>query len=545
MTKNKSCILAMIAFLVLMASGSALTAVQKAETHDGSSKLVRAYVTNFAGDGVSVIDPGNRQLITHIKTGSKPHGVAIAPDGRSVYVSNEGDGTLSIINPATNEVTASISVGKEPNQVEVSADGRHVFVTLHGDHALAVVDVGKRKVVKVVPVGRSPHIALRSPDGKTIYVTSEGDMNLVTVNATSWRVTGKIPLMAFPRVLAITPDGRRVYQTIRWLNGTLVVDPARRAVVDRIALGEPVFASNGKDAHGLAVTPNGRQLWLTTQTTDDVSIIDTKKHKVLGRVSVGDNPNWVGFTPDGKLAVVSNTNSNDVTIIDVADRKVTATVPVGRSPKRLAVGTVHAGNYGEVRRVFSFDDLTPGRLPQGWRVDATNAKGALAEWKIEGDDRAATRPNVLSITKIHDMFGGVFNLFWTPDISFGDGTIEVKLRANSGEEDQGGGPIWRAQDANNYYIARYNPLERNFRLYYVKNGARKILADARGIKIKAGEWFTIKIVHRGNRIEGWLNGEKLLEDTDTTFGSAGGVGLWTKADAATSFDDLVVRSENP
>jgi len=181
------------------------------------------------------------------------------------------------------------------------------------------------------------------------------------------------------------------------------------------------------------------------------------------------------------------------------------------------------------------------KLPPGWKVAATNPKGPLAEWRVVADAHAPSSANVLKVTRIKDRSRGVFNLFWTPNVSFQDGIIELKLRADTGRVDQGGGPIWRVKDADNYYIARYNPLEGNFRLYYVKNGARKTLADAGGIRIKAGQWFTIKIVHRGRRIEGWLNGKKLLEATDRTFGQAGGVGFWTKADAATSFDDLTVR----
>ena len=115
-------------------------------------------------------------------------------------------------------------------------------------------------------------------------------------------------------------------------------------------------------------------------------------------------------------------------------------------------------------------------------------------------------------------------------------------RANTGKVDQGGGVIWRAKDADNYYIARYNPLEQNFRLYTVKNGVRKKIADASGFLVSAGEWATLKIVHRGNHIEGWLNGIQSFNVADDTFTQAGGVGFWTKADAATSFDEFIVES---
>lgn len=148
-------------------------------------------------------------------------------------------------------------------------------------------------------------------------------------------------------MVVVAPNGKKIYQTIRWLNGALIIDPAKNQVIDRIALCEPKFAVEGKDAHGLALTPDGTQLWLSTQTTNDVTIMDTNDHKILGRVVVGRDPNWIGFTPNGDLAVVSNTGSNDVAVIDVAQRKVVATVKVGSSPKRLAVGAIFTGEGQE------------------------------------------------------------------------------------------------------------------------------------------------------------------------------------------------------
>ena len=193
---------------------------------------------------------------------------------------------------------------------------------------------------------------------------------------------------------------------------------------------------------------------------------------------------------------------------------------------------------------WTFDDVAQGGLPKGWKIDATNPSGKLAEWKVVADADAPSKPNVLTITRINDTSGSVFNVCWTRDAVFQDGEIEVKIRANTGEEDQGGGVIWRVRDANNYYIARYNPLESNFRLYYVKNGARRQLASARSIDIKAGKWFTLKIVQHGDKMEGYLNGKKYIEATDKTFTEPGGIGLWTKSDAASSFDDFSVVSAN-
>jgi len=296
----------------------------------------RAYVTNFDGDGISVVDLDRRAVIATVKTGRKPHGVVVAPDGSNLFVSNEGDGTLTIIDPVRHRVRATVPVGGAPHQIEITRDGRHVLVPLNDKAAVAVFDVAAGRVVRTIPVGRAPHIIRHLPGSDRYLVTSEGDAKLVVLGA-EWRVVGEIPIFAQPRVPAITPAGDRIYQTIRWLNGALVVDPAKGMVVDRIALGEPRFAVEGKDAHGVAVTPDGTELWIATQTTDSVSVVDARDHQVRGQLPVGRDPNWIEITADGATAVISNTGGNSVTLIDVRGRRVLETVPVGPGPKRLAV----------------------------------------------------------------------------------------------------------------------------------------------------------------------------------------------------------------
>ena len=189
---------------------------------------------------------------------------------------------------------------------------------------------------------------------------------------------------------------------------------------------------------------------------------------------------------------------------------------------------------------WDFENVSAGQLPEGWKVEGTNQKGPMATWKVIDDNSAPSGKKILALTSPNHDSGRTFNICWTDAVSFLNGEMEVRFKANTGEEDQGGGVIWRVQDKNNYYIARYNPLEDNFRIYYVKNGARKRLASVR-IKLPAGVWHEMEITHYGDKIEGHLNGKKLLEMTDRTFTKPGGIGLWTKADAATSFDDLSIE----
>jgi len=222
----------------------------------------------------------------------------------------------------------------------------------------------------------------------------------------------------------------------------------------------------------------------------------------------------------------------------------TATVACSRAQDRETVEHSSPPATATHAASWNFDDLPAGTLPAGWKVEATNRKGPLATWNIVKDATAPSGDQVLALTRPNHTFGGTFNLCWTNAVSFLDGEIQVRFKAVKGEEDQGGGVIWRAKDKDNYYIARFNPLEDNFRLYSVRDGARRMLADAK-VALAAGAWHTLRIVQQGARFEGYLDGKKLLEGANGLFTKPGGVGLWTKADAVTTFDDLSVQAAKP
>jgi hypothetical protein len=132
----------------------------------------------------------------------------------------------------------------------------------------------------------------------------------------------------------------------------------------------------------------------------------------------------------------------------------------------------------------------------------------------------------------------MFNLCVLEGGSYKDLEATVAFKAVRGKNDQGGGLVWRYQDADNYYIARMNPLEDNFRVYKVVGGKRVQLATKEGLTVPAGEWHTLAIKQEGEHIECSLDGKKYLEVDDATIKEAGRVGLWTKSDAQTHFDDL-------
>ena len=191
--------------------------------------------------------------------------------------------------------------------------------------------------------------------------------------------------------------------------------------------------------------------------------------------------------------------------------------------------------------VWSFEGVATGALPEGWRIEATRGTGEGAMWSVQPSADAPSGGKVLSLTDPRDASGSTFNLAWTDRMTFLDGTIQVEVKAGTGQEDQGGGPIWRVRDKDNYYVARWNPLEDNFRVYYVENGRRAMMAGAR-VFLPADEWHTITIRQEGSRIEASIDGGEPLVVNDDRFPGPGGVGVWTKADAATSFDGLRAHS---
>lgn len=188
---------------------------------------------------------------------------------------------------------------------------------------------------------------------------------------------------------------------------------------------------------------------------------------------------------------------------------------------------------------WHFDSTKPGDLPRGWRVDGTAQEGPSATWAIVADSTAPSGGQALALTTPNHESRSTFNLCWTRAGSFYDGSASVKFKANAGAVDQGGGIMWRVQDHNDYYVCRMNPLEDNFRVYVVSDGRRRQLASA-DASVKAGTWHEIGIRQKGSRITCSLDGKALLTVDDDTIQREGGVGLWAKADAATSFDDFAV-----
>jgi hypothetical protein len=179
-------------------------------------------------------------------------------------------------------------------------------------------------------------------------------------------------------------------------------------------------------------------------------------------------------------------------------------------------------------------DVKSGELPKAWKA-AQTGEGEGSVWKVV-EDPSAPGGKAISQTSAAGP-KKMFNLCIAEETKFADLDLSVSMKANAGQIDQGGGLIWRCQDAENYYVARWNPLEDNYRVYKVEKGKRTQL-DSADLKLPGDQWHVLRIVQKGPKITCYLDDKQYLEVEDTTFEEAGKIGLWTKADAQTSFAEL-------
>lgn len=196
----------------------------------------------------------------------------------------------------------------------------------------------------------------------------------------------------------------------------------------------------------------------------------------------------------------------------------------------LAAATMAAFAAMAQAETIGFDGDRTAAAPAGWQCGSTG--GGTPRWTIEADASAPTPPNVLKQSGKGD-----FPWCVKQGTTLGDGAVEVKFKPLAGREDQAGGLVWRWKDGDNYYVARANALENNVSLYYTERGTRRTIkyVDA---PVAANAWHTLRVEFRGARIRVLFDGKLHIEVDDNHIAGPGAVGVWTKSDSVTAFDDF-------
>jgi hypothetical protein len=204
------------------------------------------------------------------------------------------------------------------------------------------------------------------------------------------------------------------------------------------------------------------------------------------------------------------------------------------APDALAQAT-NPADHNEVH--VNFEDRPQGE-PLSFDT-ALTGKGGSVRWELLEDESAPNGPTVLAETS-GDRTSDRFPLAILKGFEAKDVEVKVRFKPISGKVDQAAGLMVRVRDEGNYYIARANALEDNVRLYKVVDGKRRQFAGV-DVEVPKDQWQELGLRVEGDRLMVSLDGKDLFSATDRTFAEAGRVGLWTKADSLTHFDDLVVR----
>ena len=201
----------------------------------------------------------------------------------------------------------------------------------------------------------------------------------------------------------------------------------------------------------------------------------------------------------------------------------------------IAAATLVACAAAAHAETVTFDADKAGAPPAGWTCGSTG--GGTPKWTVAADADAATGRQVLRQS-------GKAPFPWCvkQGTALADGMVEVKFKSLAGREDQAGGVVWRWKDGDNYYVARANALENNVSLYHTERGKRQTIkyVDA---PVAANAWHTLRVDFNGTQIRVSLDGKSYIDLNDSHIAGAGAVGVWTKADSVTAFDDFTFQAK--
>lgn len=198
---------------------------------------------------------------------------------------------------------------------------------------------------------------------------------------------------------------------------------------------------------------------------------------------------------------------------------------------------------------FDFEKDQAGKTPAGF-TEALTGGGGPVQWRVQEVDDAPSGGKVVAQLS-DDRTNARYPQLVRDDFTARDVDVSVRFKTISGEVDASGGLVFRYRDKGNFYVVRANSLEGNVVAYKTENGKRSNIGvkgkgDAYGVKVEVPhrKWNTLRVIARGRLFAIYLNDRKVFEVENDTFTGAGKVGLWTKADAVTQFDDLSAASQD-
>ncbi|MBL0340072.1 MAG: T9SS type A sorting domain-containing protein [Bacteroidetes bacterium] len=292
-----------------------------------SAQAQTAYITNSAGDNVTVIDVTSESVIATIPVGSFPTGICVSPDGTKVYVANRDDNSLSVINTATNTVATTIAVGYIPIGVVVTPDNSKIYVACIGEDKVKVIDATTNIVSAIIPVNASPMGIDVSPDGSKIYVSCRGDDVVNVISTVANQVIDTISVGSHPGSIMVNPNGNKAYVAC----GLTGLSPVSYSIIDLISdsliATIPVASSPGQ----ITSNSDGTIIYMTLYNLDSIYAINDSTQAIIASMYGGNGTYGMQVTPDGTKIYAVNFFSSSVSIISTATNTIVNTVPCSPS----------------------------------------------------------------------------------------------------------------------------------------------------------------------------------------------------------------------
>jgi len=320
--------------------------------HSMEFLLGKLYVTNSGSDSVSVIDFKTDKVVSTIKVGTDPHGIAAINTANQygnfeqatdeylqfpyVYVANTDSNSVSVIDINADRVIATIPVGENPIDIIASNESGKVYVTNSGSNSISIIDSKTNEVIESIPVGSTPqglgqifHNETNDRSGPavaTVYVVNTASDTVSAINGNTNKVIDTIHVGKEPHGIIANDLVSQLYIANTGSDSVSIVDAKTRKVATI-----PV----GKEPHRLDIYKG--KIYVTNTASDSVSVIDPKDKKVLATIPVATSPRDIAIDNNIGYAFTSNKDANNISIIDLKTNNVVSTIPVGHTPNDVLV----------------------------------------------------------------------------------------------------------------------------------------------------------------------------------------------------------------
>ena len=473
-----------------------------------------------------------------------------------LFISHMGAGRLVVFDVHAGRVIANLDGFPTVTGVLAVPAEHRAYASATGDHAVVVVDDSALMIVARVAGPRFPDGIAYAPAERRVFVSDEAGRRDFVLDAATNTVVARIELDGEAGNTQYDSASHCIVVAVQTANQLAVIDPRTATIVRRIALDRAV-----RYPHGVYIDAPHRLAFIAGQESATLGVLDLQTLQLRQVLPIGTDPDVLAFDPPlGRLYVAAESG-----VVAVFEEHNGSLAQLGwyRAPKAHSVA-VDPGTHRvylpladvsgrPVLRIlvpsdaaqpvaWHFDSLPTGKPPAGFSFGRTGG-GRVGQWIVQPVPDAPSPVNVLAQVD-SDRTDYRFPVAAAPSPSYTDGSLSVKCKPVSGRVDRACGIVFRYRDENNYYLTRANALEDNVRFYYVKNGHRIQLSNWSG-KVTSGLWHELRADFQGDHVEVYWDGTKRLDAHDRTFSGPGRVGVWTKADSYTLFDDLIATPRGP